>query len=374
MDELVEERPVPGALVRHRGARMEQHGVERSAPRLEVHAGAVWIRATDAGPGILASHGATTVQVREGAAVLEVSDFEALLVVVSGRAAVKGAAALPRSVTGGNAVVLNLDGGFGTPEPLTADELRADWFVVENLARDVLAEVGAAPPEAPPAPTPPRPAPVRSLTAPAGARVDGSPPAVAEAPVVPVEPPPAAEPEDEPIGGGAAYDPAPIAVPGPGAPADAPDDEAVLDLPHPARRGLIAVVIVLVLLAAVIGALVLTRDDARSAPPLDEPAPATEPIAATTSPPEATLQACEPGAAGYVAQGVVSGGGPGVARYEVGVGLEGGDGALDAEKAVTVAARTDPSIEVRWTVELTLADGEARPGSECRITRVDAVA
>lgn len=373
MDELVEERPVPGALVRHRGARMEHHGVERSAPRLEVHAGAVWIRATEAGPGILATHGATTVQVREGAAVLEVSDFEALLVVVSGRAAVKGAAALPRSVTAGHAVTLNLDGGFGTPEPLTPEELHADRFVVENLARDVLVEAEASPEPGEVAPPP--------LTAPAGARVDGTPP---EAPAgepgpsgldVDLDPAPADEPVDETPAATAIYDPVPLPVPTPGGDpgeggegAERPDGPGD---PRPPRRGLVAVVVVLVILAAVIGAIVLTGDDVRSIPP-DEALPSSAPTEPIVTP-EATLRGCEATSAGYEAQGVVSSGGDDVARYEVGVGLEDSGGTLYAEKAVVVDARTDPTVAVRWTVELALAADEIRPDSECRITTVDAL-
>lgn len=377
MDELVEERPVPGALVRHRGARLEHHGVERSASRLEVHAGAVWIRATEAGPGILATHGATTVQVREGAAVLEVNDFEALLVVVSGRAAVKGAAALPRSVTAGHAVTLNLDGGFSTPEPLSPEELHADRFVVENLARDVLTEAEAVAPEPEPAG---EPAPPPLLTAPVGARVDGPPPEIQATEPMPSDPEPpnsvAAAAADEPAGEvpapAAIYDPAPLSVSSSGADrGDEPESTGTPGDVRPPRRGLVAVVVVLVILAAVIGAIVLTGDDVPSLPPDDE-----LPSAAPTDPvttPEATLQGCEATPAGYEAQGVVSGGGDDVARYEVGVGLEDTAGTVYAEKAVTVDARTDPTVAVRWTVELALADGEVRPESECRITEVVAL-
>ncbi len=375
MDELVEERPVAGALVRHRGARMEQHGVERSAPRLEIHAGAVWIRATEAGPGVLATHGAATVQVREGAAVLEVSDFEALLVVVSGRVAVKGAAALPRSVTAGHAVTLNLDGGFGTPEPLTAEELHADRFVVENLARDVLVEAEAAPLDSAPEPeAAPPPAP---LAAPVGARVDGTPPEAPAPESMPLDPDLGSEApaEDEPVvvaaAPVAAYDPAPLAVPSLGADEPAAATDAP-DASRPPRRGLVAVVIVLVILAAVVGAIVLTGDDVRSVPPADDltsEAASTEPVAT----PEATLQGCAATPAGYEARGVVSGGNDGVARYQVEVGLEDTEGTVYAEKAATVAARTDPTVAVRWTVELALAPAEVRPDSECRIVEVKAL-
>jgi len=461
MDELVEERPVPGALVRHRGARLERHGVDRSAPRIEVQHGALWIRATDAGPGVLASHGATTVQVRDGAAVLEVSDFEALLVVVAGRAAVKGAAALPRSVTAGQAVTLTLDGGFGHPEALSADELAADRFVAENLARDALASVAPAPPAegsspAGPAPVPatttaPEPAPAPDVPEPTdtgptdtgptdteprtppnpafdpvgahddpwspgpvtegpaagpppdapgpepakgspppptggrlpilgdAARFD-APPSAAAGPSAPAAPSPAAAPPapagpppaEEAPAPRSYFDPIPIPVPDPRAGAD--EDLAI---PEPGRRGLVVVVIVLVVLAAVVGAIVLSGDEPRSAPASDDPAPLATGSEATAppgdaAPAEATLRSCQGGASGYVAEGVVSGGGPDADRYDVVVGVQDVAGEVYAEKTATVAVGLDPGVPVAWTADLALAADQVRPDSECLVVEVAA--
>lgn len=94
--------------------------------------------ATPDGVGLVVTHGAATVPVRDGAAVVEVHDFEALLVVIAGRAAIKGASALPRSVSAGQAVTLTLDGSFGDPEVPAAGELASDRMVEENLALDAI--------------------------------------------------------------------------------------------------------------------------------------------------------------------------------------------------------------------------------------------
>lgn len=135
----VEQRPALGVLLRHRGAEIEVRPAGRDAPRVEIRRGAAWLRATDEGPGVWFTHGAATLEIRSGAAVVEVLDFEALVVVVAGRAAVKGTAALPRSVVAGQAVTLTLDGSFTDPDTLVARELSADRMIVENLALDSMA-------------------------------------------------------------------------------------------------------------------------------------------------------------------------------------------------------------------------------------------
>ncbi|HXH59601.1 hypothetical protein [Iamia sp.] len=188
---FVEQRPAPGVLLRHRGAEVEVHPAGRDAPRVEIRRGAAWLRATDEGPGVWFTHGATTLQIRSGAAVVEVLDFEALVVVVAGRAAVKGTAALPRSVIAGQAVTLTLDGTFTAPETLAAGELAADRMVVENLALD---SMGSA--------TPTVPAPVDPDHDPEDEPPETAPELAAEAPPTP------AVPVDGPA-------PAPPAVPAP---------------------------------------------------------------------------------------------------------------------------------------------------------------
>lgn len=137
--ELIELRPAPAVLLRHRDADLDVHTAPRTGPRVELRRGALWIRAGEEGPGVTVTHGATSVQVRAGAGVVEVLDMEALLVVASGRAAVKGVSPLPRSVIAGQAVTLTLDGTFSDPDALSAAELAADRMVVENLALDNLA-------------------------------------------------------------------------------------------------------------------------------------------------------------------------------------------------------------------------------------------
>ena len=205
--ELIELRPAPAVLLRHRDADLDVHTAPRSGPRVELRRGALWIRAGEEGPGVTVTHGATSVQVRAGAGVVEVLDMEALLVVASGRAAVKGVSPLPRSVIAGQAVTLTLDGTFSDPDALSAAELAADRMVVENLALDSLAS--GTPATAGPAPLPPR------IPATLGeARVD--PPGAPQvegtgdpfAPRVRPEP----EPEPEPVVAAAAAPP-PVAEP-----------------------------------------------------------------------------------------------------------------------------------------------------------------
>ncbi|QYG93036.1 hypothetical protein HC251_11725 [Iamia sp. SCSIO 61187] len=157
--ELVELRPAPSVLLRHRDAELDVVAVDRSGPRIELRRGALWIRAGEDGPGVTVTHGAASVQVRAGAGLLEVHDLEALLVVASGRAAVKGVSPLPRSVMAGQAVTLTLDGTFTDPDALSAAELAADRMVVENLALDNLGS-STAPAPAPASAAPPEPDPV----------------------------------------------------------------------------------------------------------------------------------------------------------------------------------------------------------------------
>lgn len=132
-------RPAAGVLLRHRGADLVVHPSPRGGPRVELRQGALWIRAVEEGPGVTVTHGASSIQLRAGAVVVEVHDVEALLLVAAGSAAVKGTAPLPRSVAAGQAVALTLDGTTSEPDSLAPHELAADQMVVENLVRDVLA-------------------------------------------------------------------------------------------------------------------------------------------------------------------------------------------------------------------------------------------
>ncbi len=143
--DLHELRPAPGVLLRHRGAEVDVHEVPRSGPRVELRHGALWIRVVDDGPGVTVVHGASSIQLRSGAAVVEVHDVEALLLVAAGQAAVKGSAPLPRSVVAGQAVALTVDGTTSEPDRFAAEELASDRMVVENLARDLLAARPPAP-------------------------------------------------------------------------------------------------------------------------------------------------------------------------------------------------------------------------------------
>ncbi|HEU5152857.1 MAG TPA: hypothetical protein VFU19_20365 [Iamia sp.] len=234
--ELVELRPAPAVLLRHRDADLEVHTAPRTGPRVELKRGALWIRAGEEGPGVTVTHGATSVQVRAGAGVVEVVDMEALLVVAAGRAAVKGVSPLPRSVIAGQAVTLTLDGTFSDPDALSAAELAADRMVVENLALDNLASGSPAPstPAAPAAPAAPG-----APDLPAEARVDppGAPqvegtadpfaPRVRPDPSAPVA---AAPPEAAPV---ASVPPVP--APDPPAAAAAPTVAPAPEVPAPAE-------------------------------------------------------------------------------------------------------------------------------------------
>lgn len=137
-DEVVELRPAGSVLVRHRGADLEARADPRSGPVITLREGALWVRADEGGPGVTVTHGASSVEVRSGAVVLEVSDVEALLVVVSGRASVGGVSPVPRTVVAGHACSMTLDGVLSAPVALSADELAGDRMIVQNLARDTL--------------------------------------------------------------------------------------------------------------------------------------------------------------------------------------------------------------------------------------------
>lgn len=141
-NEMIVQRPAPGTLVRHSGA-VEVGPAARGPATVEVRDGAAWLRATADGPGLVLTHGASTVQLQEGAAVVEVHDFEALVVVIAGRVAVKGTTALARSVSAGHAVSISLDGAFGDAEAVAPGELATDRMIVENLARDLLGPGGS---------------------------------------------------------------------------------------------------------------------------------------------------------------------------------------------------------------------------------------
>lgn len=179
--ELVELRPAPSVLLRHRDAELDVVSVPRTGPRVELRRGALWIRAGEDGPGVTVTHGAASVQVRAGAGLLEVHDLEALLVVASGRAAVKGVSPLPRSVMAGQAVTLTLDGTFTDPDSLSAAELAADRAVVENLALDSLGS-SAAPAASPAVTATPTPG---SAGGPAAADATGAPEVAPPDPVPP---------------------------------------------------------------------------------------------------------------------------------------------------------------------------------------------
>jgi hypothetical protein len=214
--DLVELRPAPAVLLRHRDAELEVVTEPRMGPRVDLKRGALWIRAGEEGPGVTVTHGAATVQVRAGAGVVEVSDMEALLVVASGRAAVKGVSPLPRSVIAGQAVTLTLDGTFTDPDALSAAELAADRMVVENLALDSLASVGgavaAASTTTPSTAPPPAPAEVQEPEAdPLPTRTPGATTAArTDPPFAPLIPPPAPVEETPPA--------APVGRPAPALP------------------------------------------------------------------------------------------------------------------------------------------------------------
>lgn len=161
--ELTEVRPGPASLLRHAGA---DHDLTwaRGVPRIVLRSGAVWVRATTDGPGLVVTCGASHVHVRDGAAVVEVRARDALVVVATGRVGVSGSWPLARPVPAGHGVTATHDGTVRTPRPLPAAEMAANPMLVENLLRDGLASgvpgvLAAARPE--PTPHPP---------------VDGAPP------------------------------------------------------------------------------------------------------------------------------------------------------------------------------------------------------
>ena len=61
MTDLVELRPAPAVLLRHRDAELEVVTEPRMGPRVDLKRGALWIRAGEEGPGVTVTHGAATV-------------------------------------------------------------------------------------------------------------------------------------------------------------------------------------------------------------------------------------------------------------------------------------------------------------------------
>lgn len=163
--ELREVRPGHASLLRHAGADLDLTWA-RGVPRVALRSGAVWVRATDDGPGLVVTIGASHVHVRDGAAVVEVRARDALVVVASGRVGVSGSWPLARPVPAGHGVTATHDGTVRTPRPLPAAELAANPMLVENLLRDGLASGAAGVLAGGPRHAVPRPA------------VDGSPPPV----------------------------------------------------------------------------------------------------------------------------------------------------------------------------------------------------
>ncbi|WCO65098.1 hypothetical protein PO878_11370 [Iamia majanohamensis] len=292
-DELAEERPAPGTVVRHRGADVEVRPAARGPASVELHRGAAWLRATARGPGLVLGHGAATLQLADGAAVVEVHDFEALVVVLAGRASVRGVAALPRSVEAGEAVTLTLDGSCSDPDRLAPAELAADRMVVENLALDALAgrRAEAVPPAAEPGPgaavaPSPTEAPLAQRSPAPGPDEPGAEPApVAPAPAPPAPPaarrgavdgPPPEAPRPEPSALESALagvgvvdrdgDPALDDEAAPPAAAGARRDDEGDDGPG-RRRLLLVLVVVALLVVAIVAAVVLGGDGAGAATP-----------------------------------------------------------------------------------------------------------
>lgn len=244
-DDLVELRPATSVLLRHRAdAEVEVVTAPRVGPRVDLRRGALWVRAGEDGPGVTVTHGAASVQLRAGAGVIEVNDMEALVVVASGRAAVKGVAPLPRSVLAGQAVALTLDGTFTDPDALSPAELATDRMVVENLARDsLLSRPEGTPSGGEPVATPALDLPVALEAEPVPSVPDVAPlveapappppdPAFEAAVVAPPAPPPPVEPQPwtELISAVSPTPRAPVAdpeAPSP-APEPAPDQEPVL--------------------------------------------------------------------------------------------------------------------------------------------------
>lgn len=244
---LTEDRSAPGAVVRHRGATIDRP--EAATPTLTLVRGALWARGDGTGPGVLITHGASTVLIRDGAAVVESIDFEAIVLVVSGEIAVKGANTLPRSVFAGHAITLSLDGTFGSPEPLSAAELAADRFVTENLARDALLAAppaplsregdGSAAPESSPAAVAVTAdaAPDRTSAEPPASEAPSGPADAAERPAGPERPSPDEPPA--PRAGRPRLDSPPPALPAAPPAARSTDPEPTVELPIPgqARAG-----------------------------------------------------------------------------------------------------------------------------------------
>ncbi len=390
-DDLVVARPAPGTVVRHRGAEIGVRSEPDGPATIEVKRGAVWLRAVADGPGLVLSHGATTMVLRDGAAVVEVHDAEALLVVVAGRAEIDGSPAVPGSVGAGQAATLTADGGCSAPEVLAASELAADRMIVENLALDATDGLGSPLP--------------------------GGPDGDGVAPAGPTEHEVAPDRD-------ASDTPRPD---GPGAPADrrlAAGRAPVDGDPVPGRRQgwsrvLLVVVVVALVAIAVVAAVLAFGDDDDTAPTTADPAPTTrvapssgdpapttgvapttaDPASTTTVAPSTTadtggvgdpieeppaeevpstegpgrgevkaaVASCRAGAAGYVVRGTVQGGGQRVARYAMTVGLVDREGEIYAEATERVAPEADRSQPAPFEVVVPVAAGRSAPGTKCEV-------
>ncbi|NLV54034.1 MAG: hypothetical protein GXY13_00325 [Acidimicrobiales bacterium] len=134
---LTEIRPGHASLIRHEDADFELLWC-RDVPRVALRRGAIWVRATEDGPGIVVSCGESHVHLRSGAAAIEHREHDALVVVASGRASVTGTWPLPKVVHAGHGVVVSCSGTVRSPRPVAVEELSANPMLVENLVRDSL--------------------------------------------------------------------------------------------------------------------------------------------------------------------------------------------------------------------------------------------
>lgn len=323
--DLVEERPAPGVLLRHGDAAISVYPLPSGPVAVGVQRGAVWLRCRPGCSGIVVTHGATTVEMGVGAAVVEARELDALLVVVAGQVAVRGAADEAREVPAGHAVALRLDGTLAEPGEVTPHQLAAQRMIGVNLALDArgsaLPTSGRTGPPPAPHPTP----------APAEPGVVTSPPGH-------VAPPDSAAPPDH----------------------VAPPDHAALRPDGRSRRrllvGLVAASCVVVVVAL---AFVLPGSDVGRAGP------------ATDIPPDVRTEVvrCRPGGNGYEVGGTLAGGGERVANYDIAVVVVDGEGEVYGEGTQRVVAAEDPGRPVEFEASVPLAVA-ARPDTECRITEV----
>lgn len=165
---LTELRPGHASLLRHDAAEFQLMWA-RDVPRVDLHRGAVWLRATDAGPGIVVSCGESHIHLRSGAAVVERRELDALVVVASGRVSVTGTWPLPKVIEAGQGVAVTIAGEVREPRTIPALELAANPMVIENLVRDGLVSGSVGTLESDP---------IDTVVVTERPRVDGTPPPV----------------------------------------------------------------------------------------------------------------------------------------------------------------------------------------------------